>query len=118
MTDSPESGNPPPRPAPAGGRKSSDGVLAGLGKSTWSEEEGVSYEVALDIVNEVVGAYSGLIGREEAAPSPDAAKIANWRQAKLAWAQKRRELSPTDPQAVASVRREAAYLLRTLSDRR
>jgi hypothetical protein len=118
MTDSPEFGNPRPRSATSADGKSSDSVLTGLGKATWSEEEGVSYEVALDVINDVVGAYSGLIGREEASPDPDGAKIASWRRVKVAWAHKRRELSPADPKAVASVRREAAGLLRTPSDHR
>jgi hypothetical protein len=106
------------RPADSSGDSpSGESTLAGLGKATWSEEEGVSYEAALDIVNEIVGAYSGMIGREEAAPSPDATRIAAWRQAKLSWARRRNDLSPADPQAVQAVRLEGADLLRTLSDR-
>ena len=90
-------------------------VLEGIGTSPWAEEEGVSYEVALEAVNRVVGAYSGLIGEEESAAAPDADKIAAWRQAKLEWADRRRALSPDDAAAVQAVRREAAYLLRELT---
>ena len=121
MSDSFNAEEPRPRPTAEsskdGGSQGSQSILDGLGKASWSEEEGVSYEVALDMVNEVVGAYSGLIGREEASPSPDTAKIAAWRQAKVVWAHKRRDLSPADPQAVQAVRREAADLLRTLTER-
>ncbi|ADB35604.1 hypothetical protein Kfla_6612 [Kribbella flavida DSM 17836] len=120
MKDSFNTGEPRPRPTAGisneGDSPNSESILGGLGKATWSEEEGVSYEVALNVINEVVGAYSGLIGREEASPSPNATKIAAWRQAKIAWAQRQRDLSPADPQAVQAVRQEAADLLRTLSD--
>lgn len=108
------------RPQPAGGSGASpsdESILAGLGEADWSQDDAVAYEVALDIVNEIIGAYSGLIGREEASPSPDATRIAAWRQAKLAWARRRNDLSPADPQTVQAVRLEGADLLRTLSDR-
>lgn len=86
MIESSDSDRPRPRPDASGVEKlaGSESVLAGLGKASWSEEQGVSYEVALDSVNEVIGAYSGLIGREEASTEPDAAKVADWRQAKVA----------------------------------
>jgi hypothetical protein len=93
-------------------------VLEGLGQATWSEEDGVSYEVAIEGINHVIGAYSGLIGEEENTETPDTAKIAAWRQAKLDWAGRRRALSPDDTAAVQAVRRETADLLRDLSGRR
>lgn len=31
-------------------------VLAGLGPVTWSPEDGVAYEVALEVIQQVVGA--------------------------------------------------------------
>lgn len=92
-------------------------VLEGIGSAAWSEEEGVSYEVAIESINLVVGAYSGLIGDEENAAAPDAGRIAAWREAKLEWAARRRALSPGDEAAVRAVRREAADLLRELTER-
>jgi predicted hotdog family 3-hydroxylacyl-ACP dehydratase len=104
-------------PAPSASPDASRSVLEGIGSAAWSEEDGVSYEVALEDINRVVGAYSGLIGDEENAASPDAGKIAAWRQAKLEWAARRRALSPGDAVAVQAVRREAADLLRELTER-
>jgi hypothetical protein len=100
---------------PAAGTAPARSVLAELGEATWSDEDGLSYEVALASINEVIGAYSGLIGREEASPHPDTTKLAAWRQAKLAWAQKLRVLTPADPPAVQAARHEAAEALRSLS---
>ena len=97
---------------------SSRSAVEGLGQTTWSEAEGVSYEVAIESINSVIGAYSGLIGDEELAETPDAAKIAEWRQAKLEWADRRRALSPNDTAAVQAVRQETAALLADLTGRR
>ncbi|MFG1913029.1 hypothetical protein [Kribbella sp. NPDC048928] len=91
------------------------GVLDGVGPADLSDADGVSYEVAVEAINRVVGAYSGLIGDEENAAAPDAGKIAGWREAKLAWAARRRALSPGDAAAVQAVRREAADLVRALT---
>ncbi|MFI5711784.1 hypothetical protein [Kribbella sp. NPDC051620] len=91
-----------------------DSVLANLGQATWTAEEGVSYEVAVEGINLVIGAYSGLIGREEATAEPDRAKIENWIQEQHAWSDRRRALSPADQEAVRAVRQECRALLATL----
>jgi hypothetical protein len=89
-------------------------VLAGLEAATWSPEDGVAYEVALEGINQVVGAYSALIGREEASDTPDAAAIESWRTAQGEWAQKRRALSPVDRAGVDQVRAACSALLAEL----
>lgn len=94
-----------------------DGVLTNLGAATWSAEEGVAYEVAVEGINQVIGAYAAMIGRAESAPDPDAEAIAGWRREQQKWSVRRRELSPADPGAVRQVRQECAALLAQLRDR-
>lgn len=92
-----------------------DSVLAsGLGQTSWSAEEGVSYEVALEGINQVIGAYSGLIGRAESAAESDQEAIDRWTSEQRAWADRRRTLSPADPEAVQAVRQECITLLAAL----
>ena len=95
-----------------------ESVLAGLQAATWSPEDGVAYEVALEGINQIVGAYSGLIGREEASDNPAAAAIGAWRAAQSEWARRRRSLSPDDRAGVEQVLEECAALLTELRGRR
>jgi hypothetical protein len=94
--------------------RTDDSVLAGMGQVTWSAEEGVSHEVALEGVNQVIGAYAGLIGRAESAAEPDRDAIEAWGAEQHAWAARRRALSPADPEAVQATLQECATLLATL----
>jgi hypothetical protein len=89
-----------------------------LGAVTWSPEDGVAYEVALEGINQIVGAYSGLIGREEASESPDVAAIESWHTAQGEWASIRKALSPADPDGVKRVRALCRTLLPELRGQR
>jgi hypothetical protein len=100
------------------GSAEDESVLARLGPVTWSPEDGIAYEVALEGINQVVGAYSALIGREEAAEIPDIAAIESWQAAQAEWANTRRTLSPEDRAAVERVRAECSTLLAELRARR
>ena len=93
-------------------------VVGRLGAVTWSPEDGVSYEVALEGINQVVGAYSRLIGREEASDSPDVAAIESWRTAQGEWVNIRKELSPADTDGVKRVRALCRTLLPELRAQR
>ena len=95
-----------------------ESVLGRLGAVTWSPEDGVAYEVALEGINQVVGAYSGLIGREEASDSPDITAIDSWRTAQGEWASIRRALSPADIDGVKRVRALCRTLLPELRAQR
>ncbi|MDX6282156.1 MAG: hypothetical protein QOH03_3227 [Kribbellaceae bacterium] len=86
-------------------------VLAELGSASWSGEDAVRYEVALEGAGQVVGFYAGLIAREEAAGTPDSAAIAGWRDAQEAWAVRRRELTPLDVDEVAAIHSDGEDLL-------
>jgi hypothetical protein len=93
-------------------------VLARLEPVTWSPEDGIAYEVALEGINQVVGAYSGLIGREEASENPDTAAIESWSAAQGEWVHRRETISPGDRAGVDRVRAECSALLRELRGRR
>jgi zeta toxin len=84
-------------------------VLAELGSASWSVEEAVRYEVALEGAAQVIGFYSDLIAREEATGTVDA--IARWRQAQQAWAVRQRELTPLAVGEVAAIHSDGEDLL-------
>ncbi|WP_328324744.1 zeta toxin family protein [Kribbella sp. NBC_00382] len=82
-------------------------VLAELGSATWSVEEAVRYEVALEGADQVIGFYSDLIAREEETGTP----VAGWRQAQQLWAVRRRELTPLDVDEIAAIHSDGEDLL-------
>ena len=91
-------------------------VSDALASFTWSDDEAVAYEVALELINEVVGACSARIATEQARPDPDRDAIAVWLAERGRCAEVRRGLDPSDHAAVARVRREYAALARLLRD--
>jgi hypothetical protein len=90
-------------------------VLGDLEGFTWSTEESVAYEAAIEAVNGAVGAYTALIKAEESKPVPDPAVIAAARSGRAECARWRKELNPADHTAVAAARRRFADLAREIS---
>jgi hypothetical protein len=87
-------------------------VLQNMGTATWSSEDGTAYEVALEGINHVVGAYSRLIGEAEAADATERAEALTAEQGR--WAARRRTLTPADRAEVDAVTAECARLLTEL----
>lgn len=87
-------------------------TLANLGTSTWSAEDGMAYEVALEGINHVVGAYSGRI--REAREAGDGERVRLLLEERTAWSQKRGSLSPADRSAVDALTAESAEVLANL----
>lgn len=86
-----------------------DGSIVGqLPPYTWSDEESVSYEAAVEAINEVVGACSARIADERAKAEPDASAIATWSDERRRCHELRQRLDPTDHEQIARVRRESA----------
>jgi predicted hotdog family 3-hydroxylacyl-ACP dehydratase len=85
-------------------------VLSGLQPFSWSSEESVAYEAALEAINGAVGAYSALIAAEEAKPVSDPGVIAAARSARADCAHWRERLDPADHAAVSEIRRRFAQL--------
>ncbi|MFJ3883196.1 hypothetical protein ACIPW5_37840 [Streptomyces sp. NPDC090077] len=96
--------------------KDQNAVLAGVEQASWSAEDGTAYEVALEGINHVVGAYSGLIGRAEKAG--DAARAGELAAEQGEWAARRKTLTPNDRAAVDAVTTEAAQKLAQLRNAR
>jgi hypothetical protein len=86
----------------------SEPVTASLRPYTWSDQESVGYEAAIEAINAVVGAYNARITREKTRPvaEQDGAAIARWRQECGACQRRREGLEPTDHGQIAAVRRE------------
>lgn len=87
-------------------------VLGDLEGFTWSTEESVAYEAAIEAINGAVGAYTALIAAEESRPVPDPAVIAAARSGRADCARWRSGLDPADHAAVAATRRRFADLAR------
>ncbi|MFD9248125.1 hypothetical protein ACFV0D_40690 [Streptomyces sp. NPDC059556] len=67
-------------------------VLGSMGTANWSAEDGTAYEVALEGINHVVGAYSGLIAQAQAAGDAERAQALIGEQG--AWAARKKGLTP------------------------
>jgi hypothetical protein len=87
-------------------------VLGQLKGFTWSTEESVAYEAAIEAINDAVGAYSALIATEERKAAPDPGVIAAAKSARAECARYREGLDPADRVAVADTRRRFAELAR------
>jgi hypothetical protein len=85
-------------------------VLSQLQGFTWSSEDSVAYEAALEAINGVVGAYSALIAAEGAKSEPDQAVISAARDGQTECARWREQLDPADRAAVAETRRRFSQL--------
>jgi hypothetical protein len=86
-------------------------VLSAMGPVTWSPEDGVAYEVALELMQQVVGACSALIAKEESAEAPDTTVIESWERVQGRWAGRERELHPADRRGVESIIAECQALV-------
>ena len=87
-------------------------VLSQLQPFTWSSEDAVAYEAALEAINGAVGAYSALIAAEEARPDPDLKVIAAAESGQAECIRWREQLDPADRAAVAETRRRFSQLAR------
>ncbi|MFE7443790.1 hypothetical protein ACFU7X_25455 [Streptomyces chartreusis] len=85
---------------------------AHMGTATWSSEDGTAFEVALEGINHVVGAYSRLIAEARAADNNDQADALVAERAQ--WSRRRKGLSPADRAAVDTVTADSARLLEQL----
>jgi len=93
-------------------------VLSQLQSFTWSSEDSVAYEAAIEAVNGAVGAYTALIAAEEARPEPDQRAIADAREGRAGCARWREQLDPADRAAVAETRRRFSQLAQEVRERR
>ncbi|MFE1437392.1 hypothetical protein [Streptomyces sp. NPDC058739] len=89
-----------------------ESILQGIQAATWSFEDATAYEVALDGMDFVVGAFSRLISEAEAANDTDRAEALTAEQRR--WASRRDGLTPADRAEVHAVTAECAPLLARL----
>jgi hypothetical protein len=94
----------------------SDSVTSSLSGFTWSSEESVAYEAAIEAINGAVGAYSARIAAEEAKPTPDQSAVAAWQERQFECARAREGLDPTDHAQIAEARRHFADLAREVRE--
>jgi hypothetical protein len=93
-------------------------VLSQLQSFTWSSEDSVAYEAAIEAINGAVGAYSALIAAEEAKQQPDQSAISDAQEGRAECARWREQLDPADRAAVAETRRRFSQLAQDVRDRR
>jgi predicted hotdog family 3-hydroxylacyl-ACP dehydratase len=98
--------------------RSEPSVLSQLQSFTWSSEDSVAYEAAIEAINGAVGAYSALIVAEEAKQQPDQGVLAAAREGRAECARWREQLDPADRTAVAETRRRFSQLAEEVRGRR
>ncbi len=77
-------------------------------------DEANTYEVALDVVNDVIGWYSSAIWREKQQTSPDQGVIGRYEAAVAKCSTERRALTPADQPANARAIQAYGILIRQL----
>jgi predicted hotdog family 3-hydroxylacyl-ACP dehydratase len=93
-------------------------VLSQLQSFSWSSEDSVAYEAAIEAINGAVGAYSALIAAEEAQQQPDQTVLAAAREGRTECTRWREQLDPADRAAVAETRRRFSQLAEEVRGRR
>ena len=93
-------------------------ITGSLDPYTWDSEAAVAYEVAIEAINGVVGAYSRLIDDEEQRPEPDGERLAELGSLILECQRERERINPDDAKQVADVRQRYSQRLHDLRERR
>ncbi|MGW8797358.1 hypothetical protein ACWGN9_09730 [Streptomyces sp. NPDC055775] len=93
----------------------SEPVIGNLRPHTWDSEQSVAYEAAIEAINGVVSAYSGLIAAAESGPGAEGV-IAEYRRLRAECQQERKALKAEDTESVARVRAAYAARLRELTE--
>jgi len=86
-------------------------------EQAWTWQEGIEYEVTLEIIGEVIGVCSQKIGDQESSADPDQDVIDAWERESRDWAARQHALHGDDPAAVAAIRDEAISRLNYLEPR-
>ena len=87
---------------------SDESVLGGMRPHGWSPDEVAAYEVAVALLNQVVGVYAARIRDQR----DDPAAVAALRAEQARYVEQRQRLRPGDRDGVARVRRECAAIIR------
>jgi hypothetical protein len=90
--------------------------LEDLQPFAWSDEQSVSYEVALELISQVVAGYEALIDREESKDSPDADALQKWNVAEDHYIAQREALRLDDAEGIERLRAECVELIRKIRD--
>ena len=77
----------------------------------WSQDQGIAYEVARDLVNDVTGIIMGYIYNEEGKPEPDLDTISRLEAQASYYLDARDNLVVTDDIAVEKLREECSRFL-------
>ncbi|WP_086695255.1 hypothetical protein [Streptomyces recifensis] len=91
-----------------------DPVIKNLRPHTWSSEESVAYEAAIEAINGVIGVCSGLLTDAENRGVGEEASA--YRRLRATCHQERRALRAEDTEGVARVRATYAARLRELME--
>ena len=95
-------------------RLSPEAALSGVDSFTWSDEESIAYEVAIENITEASGWYVAKLREERGKDAPDPAVVEQCSQALARCVQDRDRLDPDDRAEVIRVRAEYGELVRRL----
>ena len=93
-------------------------ITGSLDPYTWDSEAAVAYEVAIEAINGVVGAYSALIHEERQRPEPNEERLAELRRLSMECQRERERINPDDAKQVAEIRQRYSQRLHDLRERR
>jgi len=84
-------------------------------RESWSQEEGIAFEVARDILGQLIGYASTRIDAEQTQPGASDGQGPTWRERQQEWASRRLALAPGDPDVERVLAQEGALLRRLLA---
>jgi hypothetical protein len=87
-------------------------VLSRIEPHGWDPDTVAAYEVAVDLLNQVVGVHSARIRDAERTEPPDEQAVAALREEQAKYVDARRHLQPSDHEQVARIRWECAAIIR------
>lgn len=81
----------------------------------WSQDEGIRFEVARNILGQLIGYAAAQIDAEQAGPPTGGGQVPTWAERRQQWATRRLTLAPGDPD-VDRILAEEGPLLRQLRE--
>jgi len=82
----------------------------------WTQDEAIAFECARERITDLMGIYHTAIADEEEKPTPNREKIARYESITMKLARERANLSVTDHEKIADIRREYGACIRSYRD--
>jgi hypothetical protein len=84
--------------------------MAATPQEGWTQEEGIAFEVARDILGQLIGYAAAQIDAEQADPGSGPPDRPTWRERQQEWTARRLALKPADPDVERVLQEEGTLL--------